>query len=154
RDARWWALAALGTHALDLAQWFAGDAAVLRGASLRTADGVDLAGDVLARLGDGVTAHAWVSVEQRAVARVLLAGLDGELEAVGTLGARGAGAITLRRAGGERVAVPFAAVDPYEAQLRDFVEAVRAGRDPGASGDEGARNVALLEGWSDLAREA
>ena len=153
RGARWWALAALGAHALDLAQWFAGDGApTVHGGWMRPASGIDEAAGMSAAFGDDVTAHVWVSVEQRATPRVLLAGLDGELEALGTLGARGAGAITLRRGGGERLVVPFDARDPYEAQLRAFVAAVREGRDPDASGDDGARNVALLEQWTHLAR--
>jgi predicted dehydrogenase len=97
------------------------------------------AGDVIATLGAAATAHAGVSVEQRATPRVRLAGTDGELEAVGTLGARGAGARTLRRGAGERVAVPFEVVDRYEAQLRAFVAAVAGGRDPEAAGDPALR---------------
>ena len=39
----------------------------------------------------------------------------------------------------------FEAADPYTGEVEDFAAAVREGRDPEVNGEEGARNVALLE---------
>jgi len=38
----------------------------------------------------------------------------------------------------------FPVKDPYVGEIADFVDAVRTGRDPEVSGEEGLRNVALL----------
>lgn len=121
QDARFWALAALGTHAIDLALFFA-DATPIRTTMLRApASGVDRASHVVMELGTGVLAHVSCSVTHRALSRVLLVGDRGELEALGTLGARGTGAIALRPLRDEPRPIAFEAVDPYLAQLRAFV---------------------------------
>ena len=39
----------------------------------------------------------------------------------------------------------FQPKDPYTGEVEDFVCAVREDRDPEVNGEEGARNVALLE---------
>jgi 1,5-anhydro-D-fructose reductase (1,5-anhydro-D-mannitol-forming) len=143
--ARWWSLAALGTHALDLAQWLVNRPLTVASASVWPEDGVDRAADVLLRGNEGLLVHVFVSVELRTVSRVSVAGTAGELEALGTLGARGTGAVTWRAPREEPRAVPFTAVDPYLEQLRAFLASLRDGSQPSASGEDGLRNVRWLD---------
>ncbi len=129
--ARHWSLAALGTHGIDLALQIAG--------AKRNADEVcvittppneiDRAAEVSLRLGD-VLAHVSVSVVHRATSRVIVSGDAGELEAIGTLGARGDGELWHRapKQGPEPLA--FTPQDPYAAQLRAFVAQDRFSEDP------------------------
>ena len=92
QDARFWSLAALGTHGIDLALWLAGAPPELAAGDVRALveprTGIDRAAEVSLRLGS-VLAHVSVSVLHRAVSRVLITGDTGEVEALGTLGARG-----------------------------------------------------------------
>jgi predicted dehydrogenase len=115
--AAFWSMSALGTHGIDLAMAFARGAAVERvSALLSPANGIDRAAEVSLAFAGGALAHVSVSVEHRASSRLLVSGEGGELEAIGTLGARGEGELLVRRA-----PVPFIAENPYVAQLRDFV---------------------------------
>ncbi len=123
QGARFWSLAALGTHGIDLALWLAGAGAATECdvAALTLPRGaIDRAAEVTMRLGD-VLAHVSVSVAHRAVSRVLVTGDAGELEAIGTLGARGDGELLHRAPRQSPVAIAFEAESPYAAQLRDFV---------------------------------
>lgn len=126
--ARFWSLAALGTHGLDLAMMFAGSTDISDVvAVLEPSSGADRAAEVSLRLstkgGSAALAHVSVAVTHRAVSRVLVAGDAGEIEATGTLGARGDGDLTFRSAkkGEAPRAIPFEAKSPYEAQMRDFI---------------------------------
>jgi predicted dehydrogenase len=120
--ARFWSLAALGTHGIDLAMWIAGAAAAdVDVAALTLPRGeIDRTAEVTLRLGE-MLAHVSVSVAHRAVSRVLVTGDAGELEAVGTLGARGDGELFHRAPRQPPVAIAFEAESPYAAQLRDFI---------------------------------
>ena len=126
--ARFWSLAALGTHGIDLAMWIAGaGAADVDVAAITLPRGeIDRTAEVTMRLG-GVLAHVSVSVEHRAVSRVIVTGDSGELEAIGTLGARGDGELFHRAHRQPQVAIAFDAESPYAAQLRDFVARVPSG---------------------------
>ncbi len=132
--ARWWSLAALGTHAIDLVMWLCGGVPVEVQAMAQPHPQpqpqphvVDLAAEVLLRMPGGVLAHVSCAVTHREAPRLLIAGDAGEDEAVHTLGPRGAGTITLRRGRDAPVDVPFTPVDPYLAQLRAFVARIAAG---------------------------
>jgi predicted dehydrogenase len=145
-DARSWSLAALGTHLVDLAMWFAGDAAVVQVTSdVRRRGPVDVAADFTLRFASGVVASAGVSVEYRSTPRLSLVGTEGEVECLGTLGARGAGQMVRRTPRGEAAPLAFNPVDPYLAQLRDFVACAREGRAPEAGGASAVAGVALLD---------
>ena len=116
--ARWWSLAALGTHAIDLALWFAG-APVTEAISLREPpQGIDRAAEVTLRFSTGVLAHISVAVTHRAASLLTLTGDAGELICQATLGARGAGTITRVTTTTESIA--FTAENPYLRQLRAF----------------------------------
>jgi 1,5-anhydro-D-fructose reductase (1,5-anhydro-D-mannitol-forming) len=131
--ARWWSLAALGTHAVDLALWLTG--AAPHDARILTTPpaGVDLAAEIVLRLrrpGAGATdllAHVACAVTHRETPRLLIAGDAGEVEALGTLGARGEGTITVRGGRAAPELLSFTPADPYLAQLRAFVARIAAG---------------------------
>lgn len=122
--ARFWSLAALGTHCIDLAMWMAGTPAALTADDVRALveprAAIDQSAEVSLRLG-AVLAHVSVSVTHRALSRVVISGETGEVEALGTLGARGEGELSLRRPRQAPGALAFEPVNPYAAQLRDFV---------------------------------
>jgi predicted dehydrogenase len=125
-NAKFWSLAALGTHAIDLAMMFGGAPTTRVAAVREPATGADRAAEVSFALSSGALAHVSVSVLHRAISRVVLSGDTGELEAVGTLGARGDGALAFRsaRRGAELEPVAFDAQNPYEAQLLAFADAI------------------------------
>lgn len=109
--ARWWSLAALGTHEIDLALWLAGSEVTEIAGVREPASGVDRAAEVALRFGNGALATVSCAVTHRAQPLLLIAGDAGEIEARGTLGARGAGTITQ---------IDFVAEDPYLRQVRAF----------------------------------
>jgi len=127
-DARFWSLAALGTHAIDLAMMLVGSTDVTELVALCTpSKGIDQAAEVSFRLGDVTLVHVSTSILHRAVSRVLVSGDCGELEATGTLGARGAGEFVVRAAGKPIQAIAFEVANPYETQLRDFTKRISFG---------------------------
>jgi predicted dehydrogenase len=133
QGARWWALAALGTHAIDLALWLV-DAEVTGTASLvepphgpgSERGRIDHAAEVSLRFATGALAHVSVAITHRAQPVISIAGDRGEIQARDTLGARGAGAIVCRAAGATET-LSFAAEDPYLRQLRAFAARCTAG---------------------------
>lgn len=141
--ARFWALAALGTHAIDLASWLGG-AAITRVAAVltRNAYGVDTAADLSLGLANGALAHVAVAVTHRSSPRVLVAGDAGEVELIGTLGARGDGEAWHRVGRGTPQALAFEPADPYLAQLRAFVA---DGGDDDAHAAEALANLDVLD---------
>jgi predicted dehydrogenase len=79
------------------------------------------------------------------VPRLSLVGTEGEVECLGTLGARGAGSIVQRMPRGEATPVPFTPADPYLLQLHAFVDDVRARRAPATGGAVAVAIVDLVE---------
>ena len=118
--ARFWSLAALGTHGIDLAMWLTTSPTDAVTTVTEPAQGVDRMAEVSFRRGV-VLVHVSVSVVHRAVSRVIVSGDAGELEAIGTLGARGDGELWHRAPRKPPVAIAFEPHNPYAAQLRDFV---------------------------------
>ncbi len=134
RGARFWSLAALGTHCIDLALLFGGAPLEWRVAALREpASGIDRGAEVSFTLAGGAMAHVSVAVTHRAVSRLLVTGDAGELEALGTLGARGEGELWHRPPRGPAMALPFEPEKPYVNQLKAFVERARSGFTPDPS---------------------
>ena len=144
--ARWWGLSAVGTHCLDQIRWYmlpsCGEITritphiarnVFRGPHDETA--------LLAlEFESGATAEICTSVLFDAPRRMEVYGNDGYALFEDTLGRYGAGRIVTHE--GEHA---FEVADPYTGEVEDFVAAVREDRDPEVNGEEGARNVALLE---------
>lgn len=124
--ARFWSLAALGTHGIDLALWLGGGELDAVSGLTVPARGIDRAAEVTLRVGD-VLAHVSVSVAHRALSRVIVSGSAGELEAQGTLGARGTGELWQRAPRGAPEAVAFSAESPYVRQLRAFAARAKSG---------------------------
>jgi predicted dehydrogenase len=144
--ARFWSLAALGAHVIDLAMWLADEAPVERViADVRRRGPVDAAAEVTLRFASGVVAALGVSIEYRATPRLAIVGTKGEIECLATLGARGSGRVTQRTPRGEDAPLPFSPEDPYLAQLRDFVADARAGRTPATGGRAAIARVELLD---------
>ena len=144
--ARWWGLSAVGTHCLDQIRWYmlpsCGEIVritphiarnVFRGPHDETA--------LLAlEFESGATAEICTSVLFDAPRRMEVYGSEGYALFEDTLGRYGAGRIVTDE--GEHA---FEVADPYTGEIEDFVTAVREDRDPEVNGEEGARNVALLE---------
>ncbi|MEO6419813.1 MAG: Gfo/Idh/MocA family oxidoreductase, partial [Polyangiaceae bacterium] len=95
--ARFWSLAALGTHGIDLALLFTGGHPPTKVACVREpASGIDRAAEVVMRFESGAVAHVSSAVTHRAISRVAVTGDLGEIELLGTLGARGDGSLAFR----------------------------------------------------------
>ena len=136
--ARWWSLAALGTHAIDLALWLTGSP-VVEAVSLRDPpQGIDRAAEVTLRFATGVLAHVSVAITHRALSVLSIAGTTGEVLCEGTLGARGGGTITHRTNG----PIAFVAENPYLRQLRAFAR--RCGEEHGKVDAHAITNLELL----------
>ncbi len=120
-SARFWSLAALGTHAIDLALWFSNSRVTHASALREPPNGIDRAAEVSLRFESGAMAHVSVSVAHRAISRFVVTGDRGELEALGTLGARGDGELFHRAPRTEMKRIDFVAENPYVSQLRAFI---------------------------------
>jgi 1,5-anhydro-D-fructose reductase (1,5-anhydro-D-mannitol-forming) len=142
---RWWSMAALGSHCLDLARWMmapvCGGVVSIRAITSDVAfkSGRDESANISLQFENGATADIYVSIFGPRQKRVEIFGSENTIVMNDTLGASGAGTIIYDGAKGH-----FPVVNPYECELADFVAAIREGREPEASGMEGKRNVALL----------
>ena len=126
-NARWWSLAALGTHAIDLCLGFV-QAPVTDALCVRQPQqGIDRAAEVVLRFATGKLAHVSVAVTHRARSIVGLVGMTGEIECIGTLGSRGGGTI-IHRTGGVEREIAVDNENPYLRQLRAFVLRCAGGR--------------------------
>lgn len=142
---RWWPLAAVGTHELDLIRWMmvpsCGEVievrsvlsrAIHRGPHEETAI-------VSMRFASGATAELTASVLFDSTSMLEVYGSAASAICEGVLGPHGAGRIRLRGA-----ELPFAIQDPYAGEIADFVDAIARSRAPEVDGEEGLRNVELL----------
>lgn len=142
---RWWSLAAVGTHALDLVRWF------LRPACGEICDAQALTTSfvhgrphdetaVLAlRFASGATAEILTSVLFRAPRDVEIYGDAGRARGEEVLGPHGGGRVLV-----DDQELAFAVEDPYRGELQDFVAAIAEGRPPEVDGEEGLANVRWL----------
>ncbi len=143
---RWWSLAGVGTHCLDLIRWFmlptCGEVTRITGLTTRSLwEGPhDETAVVALEFASGATAEFCSSVQFRSPYRFELYGSDGYALGTDTLGPRGAGTIET-----DSGPLEFEIANPYVGELQDFVDAVREGRKPEVDGVEGLRNVELLE---------
>jgi 1,5-anhydro-D-fructose reductase (1,5-anhydro-D-mannitol-forming) len=142
---RWWSLAGVGTHCLDLIRWLMTPSggeieavgsvisrSVWRGPHDETAVAV-------LRFESGATAEFCSSVQFGAPSRLEVYGSAAYAVCEGTLGPHGGGTLYMKT--GE---LPFTPVNPYAGELLDFAAAVAEGRPPEVDGREGLRNVELL----------
>lgn len=142
-----WCLAAVGTHCIDLAVALSGGVPPSDVTALRDPPrGTDISVEVTFRSGTTM-AHVSASVDvlQRSSSRVVVYGSGGEVEALETMAARGASTVAFHVPGRPAVSVPHHVLDPYEAQLRSFVDNARRGYvdDPTTIGNLAALAAAL-----------
>lgn len=142
---RWWGLAGVGTHMLDLVRWIlvpeSGEVADVRSVITREQfRGPHDETAVLAlRFERGATAQIVSSVLFDGPTRFEVYGQRGWFICEDTLGPHGAGRIHT-----DRGPLDYAPVDPYDGEILDFVKAIRDGRPPAVDGIEGRRNVELM----------
>jgi 1,5-anhydro-D-fructose reductase (1,5-anhydro-D-mannitol-forming) len=143
---RWWGLAGVGTHALDLVRWFlrpsAGEVVEVKSLIARAVHQGphDETAIVALRFAAGATAEIVTSVLFASDTRVEIHGDKGAAIADGALGPHGAGKIHVHGAD-----LAFKPLSPYIGEIADFVAAVRDGRPPEVDGEEGLRNVTILD---------
>ena len=143
---RWWGLAGVGTHCLDQARWYlmpsCGEVTRLTPHITRSVYGGphDETALLALEFESGATAEICSSVLFDAPKRMEVYGSDGYALFDDTMGRFGRGRIVTHE--GEHA---FEPLDPYTGEIEDFAAAVREDRDPEVNGEEGARNVALLE---------
>lgn len=143
-DARWFALAALGTHALDLATWLAWQPIwklLAESESVRRGIESDERVRITTLHGVGTQSRISVSVVDPPQKLLVVHCEAGTVRCLDTLGSRGTGTITLPNGD----LLPFVPVNPYVEQLRAYVDAIRDGRQPEVDGYVGLQNVRWLE---------
>lgn len=142
---RWWSLAGVGTHCLDLIRWVMVPAcgevvSVASTVSKEVWKGPhDETAVVSMRFESGATAEFCSSVLFESAYRAEIYGDTGYALCDGTLGRRGEGSIRIN----DRL-LDFEPANPYAGEIRDFVEAVLQNRTPEVDGVEGVRNVSIL----------
>ena len=143
---RWWSLAGVGTHCLDMIRWFmvpgCGEVVGVRSVTNSAVWGGprDETAQVALTFESGATAEFCSSVQFESPSRVEVYGDQGYVIGNHTLGPRGAGTV-FTKAG----MVPYIVRNPYVGEFADFASAVRGGRPPAVDAREGLRNVELLE---------
>jgi predicted dehydrogenase len=141
-QSRFWALSAVGTHLIDLWRWYFGDPASVGGA---------LASPVYHGPNDEVStlvfeypgrllAELAVAAVFRGGNRLEIYGEGGAIIAENLFGSRTAGTILCK---GQAVA--YQAVNPFTAEVADFIQAVEQQRKPCATLEDGLRNVHIME---------
>lgn len=141
-EARYWAMSGVGTHLIDLWRWYFGEPASVGGGMISPVH--KSVNDEIATLvllyPDRLLAELAVTAVFEGGNRVELYGDQGSIIAEGLSGARPDGTITHN---GQPV--PFTPVNPFLAEVADFVEAVQQQRPPRATLEDGLRNVAIME---------
>ncbi len=142
---RWWSLAGVGTHCLDLVRWLmvpsCGEIDTVRSVISRSVwqGPHDETAVVALRLESGATAELCSSVVFDAPTSLEVYGSRGYVMCTDTLGPHGAGEI--RTSLGE---LRYSPTNPYVGEIEDFAAAIGDGRPPEVDGCEGLRNVELL----------
>ena len=143
-QARFWSIAALGTHCIDLARWFIGSEPRRISYLLDPPMSIDRSAEL--SLGfDHAIAHVGVSIAYRARSRLLLVGERGEIECRGTLGDTGEGEVCVREHSptASTRTLEFTPQNPYRAQLDAFLTAIQLGATNDI--DDALGNLAVLE---------
>jgi len=145
RLGRWWSLAAVGTHCLDLARWTltpaCGEITEFRALTSKAhwQGPHDESALLTGRFQSGATMEICSSVLFEAPPRFEIYGTKGYAICQGTLGREGGGQIWTHRGD-----VQFRVENPFVGLVEDFARAVKEGRQPAVSGDEALRNLEFL----------
>lgn len=140
---RFWSLAALGTHCIDLVRWLAGEEPKRLAWLLDPPMAIDRAAELTLGFSRHL-AHIGVSVGYRSRSRVLIVGERGEIECIGTLGGRGDGEVWARRIGDSpRRLLEFEPQNPFYAQLESFIADIHTGATTDV--DDALANLTVLE---------
>lgn len=141
---RWFSLAALGTHCIDLTMWFltlpCGD--IDEFPRVLTKDNEfdrDESAIITGAFDSGTTYEIFTSVLFNSKRVVEIYGTNGVAMCEWTLGPRGAGTIKINDQ-----EIVFDIKNPYREELADFVHAIISGSEPTVSGEVGLENVRLL----------
>ncbi|WP_025772242.1 Gfo/Idh/MocA family protein [Thioalkalivibrio sp. HK1] len=143
---QWWGLAAVGTHCIDQIRWMMRPSCgeILRqGAQItrRVHRGPhDETALIHFEFESGATAELCTSVLFDAPRRMEIYGSDGYAICENTLGMQGTGSICTHEGD-----LPFSIVDPYAEEIEDFSASIREDRNPEVDGEEGLRNIELIE---------
>ncbi|MBM3222487.1 MAG: Gfo/Idh/MocA family oxidoreductase [Candidatus Tectomicrobia bacterium] len=141
-QSHYWALSAVGTHAIDIWRWFFGEP---------TSVGGGLASPVYRSVNDEITtlvldypgrllAELAVAAVFRGRNRLELHGDEGAIIGEEVFGSRAGGPITCK---GQVIA--YEPNNSFVGEVADFVQAVQHQRPPGATLEDGLRNVAIME---------
>lgn len=143
---RWWGLGGVGTHGLDLIRW-----AMLPGCGEVTdVDSTithsywgsphDETAMINMKFESGATAELTTSVLFESEPEFKIYGQEGKAVCRGTLGPHGGGSIKLK--GGN---FKYTQVNPYRGEFKDFFRAIDEDKSPEVTGEEGLRNVEILD---------
>jgi predicted dehydrogenase len=143
---RWWSLAGVGTHCLDMIRWvmvpLCGEIVNIN--SLITKDvwkgPHDETALVSLKFESGATAEFCSSVLFESPYRVEIYGNSGHAICDGTLGRKGLGQITLNSK-----PINFIPTNPYAGEIEDFIESITEKRPPEVDGREGLRNIKIID---------
>lgn len=143
---RWWSLAGVGTHLIDWAYWLlmptcgvitSTDAIINRA---RYSRDLDVSATVTLQFESGATAQLYSSILASGPTRSEILGTDGHAHCENTLGQCGNGTIQMSKGN-----LLFEPLNPYQCQIANFVDAIICKNNPEVSGEDGLRNVKLLE---------
>ena len=143
---RWWGLAGVGTHGLDLIRWamtpICGEVTRVDStiANEHWGSPHDETAMVNLKFESGATAELTTSVLFESQPEFKVYGSDGAAVCRDTLGPHGGGSVKLL--GDE---LNYCQENPYEGEIKDFVESIESDRQPEVPGREGLRNVEVLE---------
>lgn len=142
---RWWSLAAVGTHCIDLCLWLmekCGSVEKVESQLVPSTDGAahDQSASVKLIFETGAAADIYCSVTEKRPRLVEIVCEQGIITCTNTLGPRGTGEIIV-----DGKPLQFVPANPYAGELQDFVTAVLGNSEPECRGTLGLLNVQLLE---------
>lgn len=143
---RWWALGRTGTHGLDLLRWvmtpICGEVLELESTISKAywKGPHDETAMINLKFESGATAELTTSVLFDSDPEFKIYGSKGKGTCHDTLGPDGGGTIVL-----SDEKLDFPRVNPYEGEIEDFIKVIEEDREPEVPGEEGLRNVEILE---------
>lgn len=143
---RWWGLGRTGTHGLDLIRWamtpICGEVIELESTISKAywKGPHDETAMINLKFESGATAELTTSVLFDSDPEFKIYGSKGKGTCHDTLGPDGGGTIVL-----SDEKLDFPRVNPYEGEIEDFIKAIEEDRGPEVPGEEGLRNVEMLE---------